>query len=218
MSKNDKKNKLSNLSNGSVTNDDFLSSLTAPEQIEETERKTMSDAGISLESKERSATMVVRNHTAVCLQNNSRNFEILPIAIALKRYTWLRENYWFQAVSANYDEVVLECAAQKNPSGFFIHVKKGAKVSLPCQTAMYMADENIVQMLHNIVILEDDSSLELITGCMTHSGIKQGLHLAVEEHYIGKKCKTYQYDGAFLGAGCDGVSSYGNRRQRKRPI
>ena len=189
MSENDKKNKLSDLSNASVTNDDFLSSLTAPEQIEETERKTMSDAGILLGSKERSATMVVRNHTMVLLHNGSRDFEMLPIAVALKRYTWLRENYWFRAISADYDEAVLKCAAQENPSGFFIHVKKGTKVSLPCQTAMYMADENIVQMLHNIVILEDDSSLELITGCMTHSGIKQGLHFAIEEHYIGKNAK-----------------------------
>lgn len=177
------------LSRFSVPDGEPAPELITPEQIGPEDAEAMSGTGILLGSGRRSATMVVRDHSPICLQNDSGAFEMLPIAAALERYEWLREKYYFNAVPADYDEVVASCAAQERPIGFFIHVKKGAKVTLPCQTAMYMASENIAQMVHNIVILEDDSQLELITGCMTRHSVNKGLHLAVEEHYIGENAK-----------------------------
>ncbi|HOO27887.1 MAG TPA: SufD family Fe-S cluster assembly protein [Lachnospiraceae bacterium] len=163
--------------------------LTAPENIKAEDRETMSRAGILFDRGRRSGTMIVRDHNPVCLQVETKRFEMLPIAEALTRYEWLKEKYCFKAVPADYDEEVSACAAQEKPLGFFIHVKKGAHVTLPCQTAMYMASENITQMVHNIVLLEEDSNLELITGCLTHHNVSSGLHIAVEEHYVGKNAK-----------------------------
>jgi len=160
-----------------------------PERIGPEESKVLSEVGLLWGSDERSATMVVRDYDPICLQNGSKEFEMLPIAAALDRYGWLREKYYFKAVPADYDKAVAKCAAREKPLGFFIYVKRGANVTLPCQTAMYMASENVAQMLHNIVILEDNSSLELITGCMTRHSVNKGLHLSVEEHYIGKNAK-----------------------------
>ncbi len=163
--------------------------LMPPEQIGREDAETLAGAGIILNDSSRSGTMVVRDHQLVCLTYDSDKFEMLPISAALERYDWLREKYYFKAVPADCDEAVKSCAAQKKPLGFFVHVKKGADVTLPCQAAMYMASENVAQLVHNIVVLEDDSHLELITGCMTHHGVNTGLHLAVEEHYIGKNAR-----------------------------
>ena len=163
--------------------------LIPPEQIGREDAETLAGAGVILGGGSRSGTMVVRNHQPVCLTYDRDKFEMLPISTALERYDWLREKYYFKAVPADYDEAVASCAAQQRPLGFFIHVKKGAKVTLPCQAAMYMVSENVAQLVHNVVILEEDSHLELITGCMTHRSVNTGMHLAVEEHYIGKNAR-----------------------------
>ncbi|WP_414732865.1 SufD family Fe-S cluster assembly protein [Acetobacterium carbinolicum] len=180
---------LPDISQFSTSDGGDVTKLMPPEQIGREDAETLAGAGIILDGGSRSGTMVVRNHQPVCLTYDRDKFEMLPISIALERYEWLREKYYFKAVPADYDEAVKSCAAQKKPLGFFIRVKKGADVTLPCQVAMYMASENVAQLVHNIVVLEDDSHLELITGCMTHHSVNAGLHLAVEEHYIGKNAR-----------------------------
>lgn len=138
----------------------------------------------------RSATMIVRDHAPVCLAaGTSPDFEMLPVSLALKRYGWLRERYCFKAVPTDSDAVSAECAAQENPPGYFIHVKKGADITLPCQAAMYLASDHLTQAVHNIVILEEGAKLQLITGCTSKHGVQKGRHLSVEEYYIGKNAR-----------------------------
>jgi len=180
--------KNNNLNHGDTADFNRFTSLPS-DQVGKEDTDTLAEVGVLLGSRNRSATMVVRDHQPICLINNNQGFEMLPISIALKRYDWLEQKYSFKAVPYDFDEVTEKCAAQQNPLGFFIHVKKGAKVTLPCQTAMYMASRNLTQAVHNIVILDEDSELELITGCMTSHSVNDGLHLAVEEYYIGKNAK-----------------------------
>ncbi len=163
--------------------------LVSQTDIRKDDAEAMAGAGVLLGSDQRAGTMVVRDHQPVCVDANSGAFEMLPLATALDKYSWLREKYYFKAVPADYDEVVKDCAAQEKPLGFFLRVQAGAKIKLPCQVAMYMASENIAQIVHNIVILEEDSELELVTGCVTHHKVNRGLHMAVGENYIGKNAK-----------------------------
>ncbi len=167
---------------------ELFPNLIEPEQIRQADKKTLAEVGIVLGSENRSATMVVRDHQPVCLASSDQGFEMLPIFVAFKRYEWLEGKYAFRAVPSGFDEFTAKCAAQK-PLGFFIHVKKGAKVTLPCQAAMYMATNSLTQAVHNIVVLEEDSQLELITGCVSEHSVNEGQHLAVEEYYIGKNAK-----------------------------
>ena len=157
--------------------------------IGKSDTEALAGAGVFLGSEKRSATMVVRDHQPICLQNDSRGFEMLPIAAALKQYDWLREKYFFKAVSEDYNEAVASCARQEKPLGFFIRVEKGVKVTLPCQAAMYMASDKLAQMVHNVVILEEGAELQLITGCLTRHHVRSGMHVAVEEHYIGRNAR-----------------------------
>ena len=123
------------------------------------------------------------------MQGGDDGLELLPIATALAKYAWLREEYLFRAVPADLDEVTAECAAQEQPQGYFVRVRKGTKVTLPCQAAFYMASEGIAQVLHNVVIVEDGAELHMITGCVTEHSVRSGLHLAVSEHYLGKNAR-----------------------------
>lgn len=157
--------------------------------LNDADREALTVTGVYLGSTVRSATIVVCDLAQVCLENNTRGFELMPISSALERYSWLREQYFFKALPADLDETVSRCAKEVDPLGFFLHVDKGVKIALPVQAAMYMKNEDIVQMIHNVIILEEDSELQLITGCLAGHEIKTGTHIAIEEQYIGKNAR-----------------------------
>lgn len=158
--------------------------------IEEIDRNVLEEVGIFLEKYQRSGTMILKDLCNVCcIESGTEDMELLPIADALGKYSWLREKYFWKAVERVGDEISEYYAAQQKPEGYFIRVRKGAKVTLPCQAALYMASDDIVQIVHNVVILEEDAELELITGCVTQHNICSGMHLSVDEHYIGKNAR-----------------------------
>lgn len=159
------------------------------EQIEQTDMAALTEVGVLDGGDERSGTMILRNFYPLCVQSETEGLELMPIAAALEKYSWVRERYFWKAVAEDLDDITAQCAAQEEPQGYFIRVRKGAKVTLPCKTALYMANENIAQMIHNVVILEDDSELQLITGCVTQNNVHSGMHLSVDEQYIGKNAR-----------------------------
>ncbi|MDD3212629.1 MAG: SufD family Fe-S cluster assembly protein [Eubacteriales bacterium] len=182
-------NKLPDLSQYALTDQPGTDQLVSAAQIPADDAQAMTAAGILLDGGDRSGTMVVKDHHTVCVDASEDSFEMMPLAAALEKYDWLKEKYYFKAVPADYDEVVTRCAAQEKPLGFYIRVRAGQKVKMPCQVAMYMASENVAQIVHNIVILEEGSELELVTGCLTRHKVSGGLHLAVGENYVGKNAK-----------------------------
>ncbi|HPF88035.1 MAG TPA: SufD family Fe-S cluster assembly protein [Candidatus Limiplasma sp.] len=155
-------------------------------QLSERDMQSLANVGVLPGSNARSATMVVRDQQTACLMNDRQDVELLPIARALTCYDWLKKDYYFKAVSADYDDITRRCAKTDHPIGYFIRVKRGVHAKLPCQTAMYMATDDTEQAVHNIVILEEDARLELITGCVSEHQITSGRHLSVDEYYIGK--------------------------------
>ncbi len=167
---------------------DLYPNLFLPKQIKQKDKRTLAEVGVILESENRSATMVIRNDQPVCLDSKDQGIELLPLSVAFQRYDWLEKNYSFKTIAADFDEFTAKCANQE-PLGFFIYVRQGVKVTLPCQVAIHMATNALTQTLHNIVILEEDSQLELITGCVSEQSVNQGQHLSVEEYYIGKNAK-----------------------------
>jgi hypothetical protein len=111
---------------------------------------------------------------------------VLPIGVARERYDWLRDEYYWKAVPEDLNEITARCASQPEPQGYFVHVKKGARVALPCQAALYMASGAITQTVHNVVLIEEEAELHLITGCVTRHDVSRGVHFAISEQYIGR--------------------------------
>ncbi len=158
----------------------------SPSQVEPADAEVMASVGVHVKGEDRSGTYILRDFHPLCALARSDDFELLAIADALRRYDWLRERYYWKAVPADLDRYTARCAAVPEPQGYFIHVKKGAQVRFPVQACLYIAQGDIVQMVHNVVILEEDSELHLITGCATRHGVSSAAHLGVSEHYVGR--------------------------------
>jgi len=160
--------------------------LISPSQVEPADVEVMASVGVHVQGVDRSGTYILRDFHPLCLLARADDFELLAIADALRKYDWLRERYYWKAVPADLDRYTACCAAVPEPQGYFIRVKKGAKVTFPVQACLYIAQGDIVQMVHNVVILEEDSELHLITGCATRYGVGSAAHLGVSEHYVGR--------------------------------
>lgn len=162
--------------------------IASKEPLSQEDMDALAQAGVAVNRADRSGTFLLRDQSPFHVLSPNQDYELLPIADALDRYAWLKKRYVWKAVPENLDEITQKCAAQK-PVGYFLHVHKGAKVELPCQTALYLAEEGLSQSIHNVVILEEDSELRLITGCVSGRHVSAGRHLSIDEQYVGKNAK-----------------------------
>jgi Fe-S cluster assembly scaffold protein SufB len=164
-------------------------SLIAPNQFSKIDAQELAEVGVLFDSPQRAGTFVVQDFHTVCSQTQAEGLEVLPIAEALKKYDWLVEKYAWKLIDPDTNKITRFCADQKTPQGYFIRVAAGAKVEFPYQAALYQSHANIAQAIHNIVIVEDDAELTLITGCATQHEVTSGVHLAVSEQFIGKRAR-----------------------------
>ena len=72
-------------------------------------------------------------------------------------------------------------------TGYVIVVKSGAKV--PIQTCFLTSEEGYVQNVQNLIVLEEDSEAEIFTGCLSNSHVKDNIHNALTDIYVGKNAK-----------------------------
>jgi len=120
----------------------------------------------------------------VLFSRGEKNVEIMPIDEAVKKYG-LREYLW-KNIPKNKDRYTK--IADENPTkGYFIRIKKGSNITAPIQSCLMM--ENIdSQNVHNIIIAEENSSAQILTGCTTRKSYC-GRHIGISEFYVGKNAK-----------------------------
>ena len=169
-----------------TTSDTPAPALISPVQMASVDAEALAEVGVFVGEEARSGTFVLRDFSPLCAMTHTEGLELLPIAVALEMYPWLREEYYWKAVSPDMDEITSRCASQPEPQGYFVRVKRGTKIPFPVQAGLYIAHGGIAQAVHNIVLLEEDTELHLITGCVTGRDVKRGIHFAVSEQYIGK--------------------------------
>ncbi|MEW5803651.1 MAG: SufD family Fe-S cluster assembly protein [bacterium] len=141
-------------------------------------------AGIVMEQKGRSGTYLQKNHSVLHCQVRQDGVEILSIDDALDKYAWLRD-YWWKMVPMDQDKYT--AWAYLHPHhGYFIRALPDRKTTFPVQACMYIEQDNLMQNVHNIIIAEEGSELDVITGCAAHSRMKKGLHIGISEFYVKK--------------------------------
>ncbi len=152
--------------------------------------KRSSDVGIVRDEKERVATYFQIDHSVI-LRSVQRMFEgkveVLSSNEALKKYDWLKE-YWWNLVKVDTDKYTALTELNWD-QGYFIRVLEGQKVTLPLQSCLFISTDNLNQNVHNIIIAEPDSEVQIITGCTAHSNVNRGLHVGVSEFYIKTNAK-----------------------------
>lgn len=182
--------------------------------------QTMKNVAYDYE-EEKSANFFARDMQIIDTHSATDVIEILPIAIALKKYEWLSK-LSFSLVRFDQDEYVQQVSHNDDNLGYFIRVKAGKKVLLPLYTCYMIDTLHFTQYAHNIVIAEKGAEFHLISGCTSSAHAYEGRHIGVTEFFIhedavvtntmihswGKEVEVYPRSAAHVGKNGKFISTY----------
>ncbi|WP_425060522.1 hypothetical protein SCACP_12450 [Sporomusa carbonis] len=158
--------------------------ISDPAQLSPEKQAQLEGIGIEVAGEERSGTYMQIDHSVVHCNVASEGVEIMSTDDALKKYAWLSD-YWWQAVTPDADKYTARAALHQE-HGYFIRAFAGSKVCYPVQACLYIGQEDIIQDVHNIIVVEEGAELHVITGCATDSHVKKGMHVGISEFYVKK--------------------------------
>jgi Fe-S cluster assembly scaffold protein SufB len=113
--------------------------------------------------------------------------EAMSVREALERYRWVKDLMW-SLVSKDADEYT-RLAAERWDDGYFFRVLKNQRVTIPLQACLFISTEGLNQNVHNIVIAEPGSEIQMITGCTVHPNVGRGLHVGVTEFFVRENAR-----------------------------
>lgn len=161
------------------------------EQIESLEdtpddlQKKMINVGVDTDDSEKDGTILfINNAMSHCSNKAQDGLIIMSTQKAMETYSWVKDYYW-NAMDPAKDKYTAKTYEEKS-DGYFIYVKPGHHLKFPVQTCMMLGQDKSVQNLHNIIVVDDDASCDMITGCTTVHSANDALHVGVSEMYIGE--------------------------------
>ena len=140
------------------------------------------NVGVIPDEKERSGTILFIDNAQSHCSTKTKDAEVMSTKDALKKYDGLKEYYW-KAVDPTKDKYTAKTCLEES-DGYFIRVKAGKKVTEPLQTCMMIDRDKSIQNVHNIIVVEKNAHLEIITGCTSHKHASDSLHIGVSEIFI----------------------------------
>jgi Fe-S cluster assembly scaffold protein SufB len=160
-----------------------------PSQLPRDARDRMLSAGIILnDSSQRSGTFIQMDNTPIHSSVRQEGIEVMAFSRALEKYDWLSDYLW-KAVAVDSDKYTANVELKEN-DGYFIRALPGQKSVLPVQACLYLAQAQLMQNVHNIIIAEEGSELHIITGCATAPREEPGMHIGVSEFYVKRGAKV----------------------------
>jgi Fe-S cluster assembly scaffold protein SufB len=157
------------------------------EGLTQEDRAKIIQSGVDLDEQNRAGTFLQADHRIVHCAVKMPGLEVLPMAQALEEYSWLEELYW-QAVPVDADKYTAQ-AELHFQNGYFIRALEGQRVTTPIQACLYMKHDNTAQNVHNVIIAEEGSELNIITGCATAPSLQSGIHIGISEFYVKRGAK-----------------------------
>jgi len=155
------------------------------------ERGASHRVGTREDEKYRSGTYFQYDRDVVYLHYTELLKETLPKGLvvedamkAIEKYPWLK-SYWFKACPLNLDKYTAFVGSHET-AGAFVWSSEGAVIPYPIQACLFMGTSRMVQVPHNFIIAEPDSSMHLITGCTIHPACVNAAHVACTEIYVKK--------------------------------
>ncbi len=150
---------------------------------EEALKERLESVGIEMDPKSRSGTFLMMDQEVREFREFRGGVEILPIRRALEKYDWLKDYMW-RAVKVK-DEYCSD--VERDFNGYFIRALPNSKVEIPVEACLYLSRVK-KQRVHNIVIAEEGSELNVISGCTSHPRAS-GMHIGVTEFYVKRNAK-----------------------------
>ncbi|MDD4702167.1 MAG: SufD family Fe-S cluster assembly protein, partial [Desulfovibrio sp.] len=124
------------------------------------------------------------NHAGVHCQTRHEGLDLMDIRTALKKYDGLPQYFW-KLLDPDKDEFTRLTREHCN-GGYFVRVRKGAKITQPLQSCMFIKGHGAGQSIHNIVIVEEGAELHMLGGCATAHDANDTAHLGITEYYVEK--------------------------------
>jgi Fe-S cluster assembly scaffold protein SufB len=150
-------------------------------------KKKLESVGIEFDPERRSASFLQIDQKIQHVARYLEGVEIMGIKQALEKYDWLKDYLW-KAVKRDQDEYT-KMADVEDVNGYFIRALPGAKVAIPVEACLYLKTLGAKQKVHNIIIAEEDSEINIISGCASHPGVVSGMHVGISEFYVKKNAK-----------------------------
>lgn len=154
------------------------------QEISPDQRRNMLSAGVDPSHKGRSGTYLQMDHSVVHSKSLYPGLEVMSITEARKKYEWLN-NYFWKILSVDADEFTKQTEIQPH-HGYFLRAYPGIKAVYPLQACLFISENNIIQNVHNIIIVEEGADIQIITGCAAASDVRRGLHIGVSEFFVKK--------------------------------
>jgi Fe-S cluster assembly scaffold protein SufB len=166
---------------------EFIQTGSTPTTISEEAKKKSLEVGVDVGEVKggvKSGTYFQMDHAVLLSQLASRikGLELMPTDLALSKYDWLRAYYW-KALSVEQDKYTA-MAELRQTKGYFIRSAPNEKIEHPVQACLYIDTEGVLQAPHNIIIAEEGSELNIITGCTVGNRSKRAAHLGISEFYV----------------------------------
>ncbi|MCJ8500597.1 SufB/SufD family protein [Desulfatitalea alkaliphila] len=147
------------------------------------------DVGIDTSEKDRSGTFIQKDRSVIHCHARQDGVEVMSITQARQTHDWLADYLWRSIDPAQ--DTFTSRAKEIPHEGYFIRSAAGRHVTEPVQACLYIAKEKFSQNVHNVVIAEPDSRLQVITGCATSPHLVSGLHVGVSEFYVKKGAQLH---------------------------
>jgi len=153
------------------------------------EAERIETVGFDFKEKTRCGSFFQKDNQVLYFNQKNKDIEIMPTSLALKKYSWLKKYLW-KAVDKNKDKYTKEVARHPQ-EGYFIRVKKGQKIEVPVQACLYLKKKKLHQRVHNLIIAQEGSFVNIITGCTIDPRASFGLHIGISEFFIQKGATVY---------------------------
>lgn len=158
--------------------------LSRLEELPDDVRESLLGSGVIPSGEGREGSLVVLDNSVVARDTIGKGFELMDTREALKKHAWLREYSW-KAVQVDADKYTAATYLGDSP-GYFIHALAGQKVKLPVQTCLMVGHDRTAQTIHNIIVVDEGASLEVVTGCTTTKVVEAAIHMGISEFYVKK--------------------------------
>ncbi len=153
--------------------------------FESDEVERLKEVGIEFDPKRRAATFLQEDHSVKTVASFYQGVEIMSIREALKKYDWLKDYFW-KALRRDQDDFTKEVDSE-DFNGYFIRAPPNSKVEIPVEACLYLKRAG-KQKVHNVIIAEENSELNIISGCASHRSAV-GMHIGVSEIFVKKNAK-----------------------------
>ncbi len=147
-------------------------------------KKSMINVGVESDDEGKDGSIIfVDNGMSHCSAKPQEGLVMTNLRQALQLYPWVKDFYW-ASVDPTKDKYTAKTFLEE-ADGYFVYVKPGYHIKMPVQTCMMLSRDKSIQNLHNLVIVDDNSSIDMVTGCTTVHHANDSLHVGVSEMYIG---------------------------------